>query len=790
MYARTLARPKQRRSEQKSFAAPIAGWISNRALAVPMEPGQRQGAAVLDNFFPRASSVVLRRGSRRYATLGDGTRDATSLFSYNTGSVRKLFGATDEAIYEVTSIEFAYNAQIVDQDDDVFTTEDGDIFGWSSTGDGLMTGFTGGEWIVLQFPTTGGIYLVGVNGVDVGFIYDGVAFWPNVPGGLWRIPYTGATGTFTVGDTVTGSTSGAEAEIFRVEPDHLIVRDVVFTPQTWTLPYVGGSVAFHLNSTLRGSTSNAAAKITAIAPGTTTWTLPYDAGTGAFAAGEEVTGGTSGATGTVTAVAGTTAAGTLTLEALSGTFQDNETLTGDVIGAAVVNGATSAPILAGTLTLEGLIGGFILGEPLRDGSAGAATAGAAETFIGGGSFEDGETIDGAGGGQATVDGEYYSEVPGVSFPDGVTIADMAFVWAYKNRLWFAPKEGLDAWYLDAVDSIGGTASRLPLAGVLGKGGSVLFGQNWSLETGEDGGLSEQCAFVSTEGEVAIYQGADPNSADTWSKVGVYRIGTPLGRRAFIKGGGDLAICTSVGLVPLSKAIQLDVTSLNVATVSYPIADAWSAATELRTLENWQAELWPEQKMALIAPPVTADAPLPAVFVSNTETGAWARYTGWSVECMEVFGGRLFFGGSEGRVVIANVGGADEGAAYTGSVLPLYEDFGRPASSKIPTTGSAIVKGTTRIPGQVSFMSDYSLTLPAAPNAVSIGTIGNIWGSAIWGQSVWGGGLSDIVTQDWVSLGGQGRSCSIAYQVTSGAAQPLDAELVRLDMLYTSTEVMG
>src|SRR3546814_3635141 len=83
----------------------------------------------------------------------------------------------------------------------------------------------------------------------------------------------------------------------------------------------------------------------------------------------------------------------------------------------------------------------------------------------------------------------------------------------------------------------------------------------------DSGLSEQNIFVSTEGEVAVYQGSDPGEAATWSKVGVYRIGKPLGARAHFRGGGDIAIATSVGLVPLSKAISLDVTSLNVATVS-------------------------------------------------------------------------------------------------------------------------------------------------------------------------------------------------------------------------------
>lgn len=632
MYARTLARPKQRKAQTVKFPAPVGGWISNRALSNP-EAGAAPGAAILDNFFPRATGVMLRRGSRRYATLGSGDKPTVSLFSYNTGAVAKLFGATDDTIYEVTSVEFAYNVQIVDDNDDRFVTEDGHVFGWSSTGSGVMSGFTGGNWIVAQFATTGGIYLIGVNGKDTGFIYDGEAFWPNVPGGLWAIAFTGLTGAFVVGDTVTGGTSGAQAKIHSVEPGRLIVRTV------------------------------------------------------------------------------------------TGTFQNPE------------------------------------------------------------------AIAGAAGGSATTASTQASVVPGVTFSEGVTTADMSYVWTYKNRLWFAQRDSMDAWYLSQVDSIGGAAERFPLSGVFSRGGALLFGQGWSLEAGGDGGLSEQIVFASEEGEVAVYQGAFPGEAASWSKVGVYRTGKPLGNRAFIRGGGDIAIATSVGLVPLSKAIQLDITSLNVATVSYGIADAWADATQLRTLEGWQAELWPEQKMALIAPPATQDAPDPVVFVSNTETGAWGRFTGWDVRCMEVFGGRLFFGGADGRVMIANVGGNDEGAAYTGAILPLYDDLGSPASMKVPTAGRAVVRGTTRITGQVTFLSDFSLRIPPPPSAAPITNIANIWGAGVWGRSVWGGGLADVVTMDWMSLGGRGAACSLAYQVTSSDVQPLDVEVVRMDMLYTTAEAM-
>src|SRR3546814_4935578 len=93
----------------------------------------------------------------------------------------------------------------------------------------------------------------------------------------------------------------------------------------------------------------------------------------------------------------------------------------------------------------------------------------------------------------------------------------------------------------------------------------------------------------------------------------------------------IAIATSVGLVPLSKAISLDVTSLNVATVSYKITDAWSEAVTSRGMDEWQCAVWPEQKMAVISPPNPIGADYPVMFISNTETGSWARFTNRSEE---------------------------------------------------------------------------------------------------------------------------------------------------------------
>lgn len=634
VYARRQTRPKPRKAETKRWPAPVAGWVSNRALSDPRSI-DGPGAAVLDNFIPRATGVALRRGKLRYATLTDQSLPVTSLFSYRNGTQEHLFGANAHAIYDLSEIEFAQDALIGDGTF-LLATENGDVFGWNSTdGRVVADGFTSGDWSVIQFATTGGIYLVGVNGVDTGFLYDGDVLYPLIKGGVARLDYDASSAAFSAGDTLTGDTSGATATIWRA----------------------------------------------------------YDAGNGT---------------------------GYVLLTGTTGTFTDNETLTGSTGGSALANG--SAQIAA----------------------------------------------------------------PGVDF-GSLSSANMAFVWSYKNRIWFAERESLNAWYLP-VDSIGGEAKVFPMGGVFANGGELLFGARWSLESGGQGGLSEQNVFVSSNGEVAIYQGSSPEELATWSLVGVYRIGAPLGRRAYLRGGGDLAIATTVGLVPLSKAISLDVTALNVATVSYKIADAWTEAIEMRGTAGWQAMIWPEAKLAVVAPPDLLGSSGPVMFVSNTETGAWARFTNWHALCMEVYQGDLFFGSTDGRVFRANAGGLDDGEVYSGAVVPLFDDMGIGASVKIGKMARARVRANGVVNDDVTLLSDFSTVLPAAPDAAVL-TGSNTWDSGVWGQSAWGAPTPNVINQEWRSAGAIGYSIAPCFQVTSGSVAALDVELIDFETLHTTAEAV-
>lgn len=375
----------------------------------------------------------------------------------------------------------------------------------------------------------------------------------------------------------------------------------------------------------------------------------------------------------------------------------------------------------------------------------------------------------------------------ITFPagSGLDTSDLAYVWSHANRLWFAQKDGLSAWYLP-VDQIGGELTKLPLGGVFQRGGVLLFGQAWSVSSG--GGLTDQCVFVTTEGEVAAYQGIDPGDANAWGLVGLYRIGKPLGAKAFVKAGGDLLIATNIGMVSLATASAKDFAALGAAAISYPIQEAWTEAVAQRGQGEWRCAIWAEGGMMLVAPPLDG-AGRPACFVANVNTGAWCRFTNWSVASVETFNGLLHFGDFHGNLWIGNSTGADNGLPYSGTCIPLFTDLGAPAARKIARNARLVKRSASPSVEKLTAIFNFSDRVPAAPPAAEIGD-SSLWGTGEWGTSTWGAEGADIVTSEWRSVGGSGHDVSVCVQVTSGDVSPLDVELIRVDATFETAGLVS
>jgi hypothetical protein len=287
---------------------------------------------------------------------------------------------------------------------------------------------------------------------------------------------------------------------------------------------------------------------------------------------------------------------------------------------------------------------------------------------------------------------------------GVTSSELSYVSKHKSRLWFVQKNSLKAWYLP-VDSIAGAALDLSLTGVMQRGGSLMFIATWSQDTGD--GQDDRIVFVSTEGEVAVYEGSNPASAADWSLVGLYNITKPLGPKCHFRAGGDLVIGTETGLIPLSAVTQKDPAAMDVSALSGAIEQSWRDQVKRRTVDQpMELFKWPRENMLMVSLPHD----LTTSFVANIQTGAWCKYIGWDVQAATVFNDQMYIGDRAGFVYAAEVGGSDESAA-TGALV-----FTTVGNWDLATAGTGVLAlasinvgaGPTTNPTFFAFSSDGTL----------------------------------------------------------------------------------
>lgn len=368
---------------------------------------------------------------------------------------------------------------------------------------------------------------------------------------------------------------------------------------------------------------------------------------------------------------------------------------------------------------------------------------------------------------------------------GVTDRALSAAWVYKGRLYFAGAGGMNAWYL-GLASIGGPANMLPLAPFSSYGGYLLTGCAWAFDS--TAGAFQANVFISSEGEVLIYSGSYPGDP-SWTTVGAYKIARPLGTRCLMKVGGDLLIMTEDGIVALSKVMTVDQVALENVAASKPIAPAWRDAVLARTGQvGWQIVPWPLRTFVAINLPKINAGDF-TQFVTNSRTGAWARYLGWDANCFAVYQNMLFYGTSDGRVLQAEVGGSDDSDnAYTSTVMLAFSDLGFPSLSKQIRMVRPFVQAADLVQAQITINVDYDVTVPTATVTPSETTAPE-WDVALWDVALWPGAL--VSQTQWYDAQGDGTAIAVCWQVASNAgAETPDVRLAALDVLFEPGNVAG
>lgn len=340
-------------------------------------------------------------------------------------------------------------------------------------------------------------------------------------------------------------------------------------------------------------------------------------------------------------------------------------------------------------------------------------------------------------------GSAWVAVTGATSPalTGLTTTSISGVFAFKGRLIFLEKNSLSFWYL-AAGAAGGALTEFDLSAQAPRGGYLVAGANWTIDGGS--GIDDYCVFVTSEGDVIVYQGTNPASATTWAKVGSYSIARPLGSRCLTQYGGDLIILTQNGAFPLSAALPTAALDRKLA-LSFKIENAFNdAARSYGSVFGWKAIQYPAQSAFIVNVPKVEDGEHEQ-YVMNTITKAWCRFKEWDAEDFAVLAGELYF-----------CNGTSTYKAWTGSIdgtsdIVLY---GKTAFSNFGSghyKNFKMFRPVLAVNGTFTFLTDIDVdfndTTIEGTATYSV-TSGAQWDVDSWDVGYWAGGLQ--IVREWTS----------------------------------------
>lgn len=253
-------------------------------------------------------------------------------------------------------------------------------------------------------------------------------------------------------------------------------------------------------------------------------------------------------------------------------------------------------------------------------------------------------------------------------------------------------------YLNA-NSVTGGGTNYDTAAIFRRGGYLVAMATWTIDGGT--GPDDHLVLVTSEGELAVFVGNDPAS---WSYKGTYYIAPPMGKRPFIKMGGDLLFLSRQGLYPLSKALLVATLDRSSAVSEKVNPDFVQFGLAFGTSEIWS---------------MTFDFNIPALLISvpngfiygiNTQTKAWFKFnsTAWSVTCLGSVGSTVFMGsdaGTDERVLYFTSGTDDVGTAIDGIIQWGYLTLEKAYTVKVdkfqplwlmPASGGATISGSFQL----------------------------------------------------------------------------------------------
>lgn len=348
---------------------------------------------------------------------------------------------------------------------------------------------------------------------------------------------------------------------------------------------------------------------------------------------------------------------------------------------------------------------------------------------------------------------------------GLNPSNLITVTVFKQRMWFVENNSMNVWY-SGIQAFQGVLNKLPLGGIFRMGGKLIQMCTWTIDNVS--GMDDYAAFITSEGEVAIYQGYDPTQQATWSLIGIFRIGRPIGTRCYTRVGSDIFVLCADGLTALSQALLTDRAQQNT-NLTYKILNAINAdVQQFNGNFGWQVLEYPiGNKLIINVPEITENTV--HQWVMNSVTKAWCRFKGWNANCWEIQQDTLYFG-SAGVVYKADIGSSDAGLPITVDCKPAFSYFGMEGQLKQFMMARPLFQTSSNIQPNIILNVDFNDVSIPAPSFSFGGT--SPWNTSAWNTTPWGGSATQLTVKNWIGIGGLGyATCGrLAMQVKNITVQ--------------------
>lgn len=355
---------------------------------------------------------------------------------------------------------------------------------------------------------------------------------------------------------------------------------------------------------------------------------------------------------------------------------------------------------------------------------------------------------------------------------GLTASSLIHIHLHKFRVWMVQKDTLDLWYL-GTSSISGAATKFPLEGVAQMGGYVMAIGTWTIDAGY--GVDDHFVIVTSKGEVIVYRGTDPSSATTWALVGVWQMGSPVGRRCLTKYMGDILLISQDGLMPLASALQSSRLQPRVSLTDKITKAVSEAVSSYGSNFGWEAQTFPKNNQLVLNVPVSTGSQ--EQYVMNTITKQWCRFTGMGANTFELFNDDLYFG-STGTVYKYWDGYSDNGGNITADVQQAFTYLKTPGRIKRFMSMQAMIQTDGNPAIQAGVNVDFDTSTPLANLPVPPAASPSSWDTASWDTAVWGGSLQ--ISKQWQGVTGQGVAVAPHYLLISSDT---DTHLMSTTLTY-------